>query len=798
MKSSTSLGNDSCGLSLVVRGDEEKGYSSIILYDGKPVGSHGDGGEFVAVLENGDHSIRCQLDNWRAKSFSQNGNTVQLTGTTYLDELNTVIDVKVIYTAVNAHVIKKQIVLEQQSASKLYYSIQNRLRPKATPSSYWTFENEDYPGGSVFEIYPAAGFRTQDGLAVGLLTDSGYRNLWTKNNRRRTLKGGMMGLEVIPDTDLVRVCDQEERDAGNSYVELNFGTLHDFRIGQPEPIVLPEVGRWGQHNGGYLKESDTENRGSFRIAGRAPGVALSGITIPLEVRAGLLYTVRFRYRSSFPDVGIHVWDTSDTRQTAFNLVDNFNNASPDQWQETVRSFYLTENVDKIHLYIGKGTDESNQPIDYWIEVQNLQILAREPVVQAYHPIEAGRPVEKTIFIFAEQAETLEQLRRASQVRLAEGLGCTGSQEEKIFYADRQMLMWIPEPGDFTPHNVPSLGYSPDMYFRDSFWIVVAGYDRELNEGIYEKWAITQNDDGCIRTILTPYVGDQEHSPNESTMLFIIWSYVNKKRFSSNIKTEVVQRAVDYCRTTFDPDRTGSLRAPTPAWMDVIWPEGKFQFAVMQGIYANALRCAWALGCDVTEDEVRAAAAAYQSLYDPELGYVAFADRAYEFYDAISPSSLMGEFLSLWLWDEPILSDEAVIGTLERLPEYDGCVPCICAADGSFFDLKTSPFTPENRWDEGVYINGGSWMLYEYLAYVAGLRHGWKKAEVRMKKRVEAEFTFYPGEPFSHEHLALRFGEDGRRIPCYHRVFGWNAFMLIANEVAGLRKREQDPSYEPTV
>ena len=112
------------------------------------------------------------------------------------------------------------------------------------------------------------------------------------------------------------------------------------------------------------------------------------------------------------------------------------------------------------------------------------------------------------------------------------------------------------------------------------------------------------------------------------------------------------------------------------------------------------------------------------------------------------------------------------------------------------------------WEPGIYHNGGSWLLYEDLAYVAGLKHGWQpkylgqSALERMHKRLSLEFS-EALEPVSHEYLPLTraidtpgsvwdgSSDEGVPGPPGSKVFGWNAFVLIANEVAGLRQA-QDP------
>lgn len=42
-------------------------------------------------------------------------------------------------------------------------------------------------------------------------------------------------------------------------------------------------------------------------------------------------------------------------------------------------------------------------------------------------------------------------------------------------------MWITSRNNFTPLNVPSINYAPDMYNRDSFWSLMGVYDKDASE-----------------------------------------------------------------------------------------------------------------------------------------------------------------------------------------------------------------------------------------------------------------------------------------------------------------------------
>ena len=94
--------------------------------------------------------------------------------------------------------------------------------------------------------------------------------------------------------------------------------------------------------------------------------------------------------------------------------------------------------------------------------------------------------------------------------------------------------------------------------------------------------------------------------------------------------------------------------------------------------------------------------------------------------------------------------------------------------------------------DGIYYNGGSWMRIEICGYVAGKLHGWTKANHAIANRLWAEINISPDFPTSQEYLAT---DPRHPFFGYHRVFAWNAFVLRALEVAGLRTPEMDPDHQ---
>jgi len=159
---------------------------------------------------------------------------------------------------------------------------------------------------------------------------------------------------------------------------------------------------------------------------------------------------------------------------------------------------------------------------------------------------------------------------------------------------------------------------------------------------------------------------------------------------------------------------------------------------------------------------------------------------------ISCLDLEPEFLSLYLFNNAILTDKMVTDTLEKLPVYNDClIPIMCRADGQFFTKECNPFSDDMFWEGGRYANGGSYLRPEYIALTTGYLHGWEKAMPLMKKRLAFEIEFDKEHPTSHEYLSCNGDPDQSSE---HKVFAWNMFVIEINRFLSLRKQEEDPDF----
>ena len=778
-------------LNMKIKGDSTSGFYVDLYYGSVNVSTQEKTGELNLFVENEDYSIREYIKNWKATKAIQKGNSITLSGVAKLPKLETDLFLSVIYEIVNNQVVEKRIELLQTNLSLLYYSVNTSLNLKDNPSRFWSFDNADNKGGVAHESYPAAGYMIGDSLTVGLLTDSGNRNLWTRNIRRRPSAGGVgfRAIQEICDANLYRIASQADRRDGNNFVKLTFGELSDFN--HPKDKInykTPEITDWKSYNGAEV----SKDKEIYSIKGKKASSDMAGFRLPYHLPDGF-YTVRFKHRSNHP-ISLRLWKNEGTSANdvqGFHYQTNIPSSST-EWTEQEETVFLANTEGGItNLLIASSNLKIGEP--YQLEIKDLEVIQSVANERAYHQLHAGEKNTKRTFIFVAPAKpTLHDVRLASQVYLADGLRFKGTTEEKCLYSCYQMLMWITSADNFTPLSVPSINYAPDMYNRDSFWSQMGVYDKESSEKIFNAWAATQNEAGTIGTIITPSMGSKELKGNDATLEFLWFALVNKRQYGTPPPMDKITKAFNYIIKEIDSDGDGICSARFVLGQNdcVEYPDRTSNLAVNQGMLAVTLRVAQELGMPVQNETIEKANAAYRAFYDKKRGYL-IDNKAYPY--VITFNELLPEFVSLWLFNEPILTSEMVNNTLDKVPTKNGYSPLIFHAKNLYFTMENKPFSPNLFWDNGIYYNAGSWMREEICGYVCGLKHGWKPAEKRIKDRLTTEITLNPDEPFSHEFLPYDLTVPNCWWPST-RVFSWNVFVLKALEVAGMRTPEQDPNY----
>jgi hypothetical protein len=762
--------------------------------------------EFSIDLFNTDYSTIAHLD-WKGETWSGNEHQLILQRTSYIKAFDANLTVTITYEIINENLVRKSIDLFQPSMPGLLYTLKETSRPAKTPEHYVTFEYDSFPGGMVHEMYPVAGFITQDKKMVGFLTDAGYKNHYTRNTRRRFSGegGGFVGMRTLPDPELLSVADSADRAAKHDFIRYTFGEMYELDAGTQTTLELPDH---------FQKEGHVDIKSldaNFSITGTATQRAAVDFIAPFKDQQ--VYTISFLCKGDIP-VALKLFRLKNGRKTieledGVKYIDHFP-TGPDEWKLFKGSILVPYiGHDSVSMLIGTESGKAGH-----LQIKDLKIIEHQPDHKAYNILPIGEKTTKTTYLFVEPWTSHQQFMIDAQSRLAEGLGFQGSLIEKMVYANFNMLTWITDINDFTPFNVPNMNYAPDMYNRDCFFAGVATYNKDLNLSLWSQWGKTQTTKGAIGTIITPRMGSVEVKDNEATIEWLIWAMLNKRRFGITLPQDKIEKAVAFVMNEFDEDRDGICLSHFPLnQLDVIDYNPKTdRLCVNQGMLVVALRTIKELGFDIDESYIAKAENGYRNFYDAQRKHLIF-DRNYP--DVIALTDLEPEFFSLWLFNKPMLTDEMVKNHLDQIPVFNkvpdsphpeyGTTAPICirlthdAKGYAYFDGPDQPFGKfgeenySNGKNEGYYYNGGSWFRAEYCAYVVGLKHGWTKARDRMDNRVWAEIYLNPKWPFSKEFIPTQWTTtDSWWVST--KGLCWNVFMLMADEVAGLRTPDMDPDY----
>lgn len=794
-------------INLKVVGDSRVGFN-VDIYNGSQLVLHNTE-EFKLKVANLDLSEVTEINDWKGSEWTGNDTLVKLSRMTYLSDFDLDLSITVTYEIINSNIVKKSVDLFQSGMPLLYYILEQNFKPAETPSKYVTFEYDNFPGGFAHEMFPSAGFVTPDNQLIGVLMDAGYKNHYTRSTRRRFNGhgGGFVGMRKLPDPELLSVATLDERADGKHYIQQRFGEMYNLDAGKEVSLKIEDK---LIKVGNVHIEKNTSN--VITLNGKSAG--RSGFEVIVPFKDQNLYTVSFLSKGNSP-IALKLFRIKNGKKTAelehgIKYIDQF--PIKENEYTTFKGSILVPYIenDSVSMFIGTDSDKKST-----IQIKDLQVVKHAPLKQPYNKIKMGETSTKTSYVYVEPWTNHHDFVISSQSRLAEGKGFKGSLIEKMLYANSNMLTWITSIDDFNPSNVPNMNYAPDMYNRDSFFSIISSYNEELNLNIWNQWANTQTDKGAVATIITPYMGTIEAKDNEATIQFLIWAMLNKRRFDVTLPKEKIDKAVAYVLNEFDENRDGICESHfTLSQIDVNKYEPKTdKLAVNQGIFAVALKTIKELGYDISEAYIQKAVAGYLDFYDVKRKHLLF-DR--DFPDVITMTDLEPEFFSLWLFNEPMLTDDMVINHLEQMPilnkvpnsphpELGTTAPICVRLDDSEngYSYLTADYQPFREFGEmnykdhardGFYYNGGSWLRSEYSAYVVGLKHGWAKAKPLMENRAWAEINLNPKWPYSKEFIPTKWTTTDSWWPST-RGLCWNVFMLIGNEVAGFRTPDMDPDFK---
>ncbi len=395
----------------------------------------------------------------------------------------------------------------------------------------------------------------------------------------------------------------------------------------------------------------------------------------------------------------------------------------------------------------------------------------EPMIKPHKTLTRGNRSEIQFMIYEDQElDDIRSIRYNSQIKFYDNYNGKDIKDElKILWASAMNCVFKKH------HVVPNKNYSPDMYARDAFWTVLGLDDQELNEEVIQKFADTQDETGCISTILTPNIGCLERKGNEATLEFLWWEYLNRQRGYKKLDNSYIDRAVEYVLREFDPEKTGICQSEFVLGQnDIVDYLGNptKDLSVNQGMYAVTLKVIKALGYDLDQSIIDKAVNGYCNFYDEQQKRLINNRKVNTIF---SYGDLLPEFVSLWLFNEAMLTSEMVGNTISQYRDFDGIGLFIGDYEKTYIGVDNNPFNEGFSYPDGEYYNGGSWMREELCAYMAAVKHGYIDYKQRIDKRLYQEINHFPDEPFSHEHINLNSDVTGSKKSTY--VFGWNCFAL---------------------
>jgi len=333
---------------------------------------------------------------------------------------------------------------------------------------------------------------------------------------------------------------------------------------------------------------------------------------------------------------------------------------------------------------------------------------------------------------------------------------------------------------------------PGTCIRDAlFWGPLALGDANLGLECYQWFAETQMENGQIRSAVPLHPEEAqwlEPKDDEGGLLFVIASdWLRRQGFA--LDTSRIERAYAWVQTHVRNHTYISSRGPFRYWADTVSPNVSEAITHNQGLLCLARRAMRNMGLGgVTDQDVAAAQARYRSFYNAGLRYVTLGKYS-NFAWAQDISVVFPEFLSRYLYNEPILTDAMAVGHVERILRN----AAVYFADGRLAGIKVisssrGAFLPQSWFfasglnPPGDYQNGGYWPVYSIvaLALAYSITHDVKYAQI-IEQLVVNELA---PDHQSKEIIRLTPGAVGTFDPARSN-YTWNALIPTACWWCGL-------------
>ena len=321
------------------------------------------------------------------------------------------------------------------------------------------------------------------------------------------------------------------------------------------------------------------------------------------------------------------------------------------------------------------------------------------------------------------------------------------------------------------------GWYPMLFTRDAYWITAANRDPAVHGAVLTRLRAQQHPDGQAPTALyiDGYNPPGRDNTDECTLLFALMSF-DAARLGGAVDRASLAAALNYLRGRAPTGRYVSQPGPVAYWLDTLALAGdEPSVSYVQGLHAVVLRALKTMG--IPGADPAAAEDAYRAAYDPDLGQLrCYWDRDRRFGQLRDVSSLVGEALSWYYFDRPLLDRAVVAATLQAQPRAayaDGAFlgfKNLTTADGTALPTSWLSDWPANP--PGNYQNGASWLLYDALALYSGVRHGIPGAAKLLVDRLASETRRTPS---LHEYIYTA-PEDLGGSDLKRDGYGWNAFV----------------------
>lgn len=334
-----------------------------------------------------------------------------------------------------------------------------------------------------------------------------------------------------------------------------------------------------------------------------------------------------------------------------------------------------------------------------------------------------------------------------------------------------------------------------IYIRDAFFGGPWGLDdAALGYDCYRWFAETQMESGQVKTATALQDPNEYFEPqdDESTLLFVILSdWLQRRGYSP--EEERIARACSWVQSHVRQHAYVSPPGPFRYWADTVSPDVDETIAYNQGMFCLARRAMVNMGLGgVTAGDLSAAQDGYRSFYDPARNYLALGKRS-RFASAQDISAVLPEFLSRYIYGEPILTDEMAAGHVERIAANAS----VRFSDGRLAGLKviSSPsgdFLPQEWFHvpslnpPGDYQNGGHWPIYALVALALAYKITGDGSHVQAIEQLVTGELAADHKP--KEIIRLTPGQPGTFDP--RRVNqSWNSLIRAACIWSGLTERK---------